>query len=309
MVTEGDREEYFMALLHSVRTKQFQRFIKTAACSIRRFRANEEETRKEKIDRFLSWSLQRYTPGMSTMRFFSSHPTPHEEVIGVASHYGCIIYNSAERETMVVQANRYLLLLVAAAVLTAGKGDDSQRRGVYIAETSTDHVMGSFAGKNYQSWPAKDKSSNKNKMKKHSGKGTIIYDNGDMFEGKFENNEPHGVGKMTYKDGRVCEGIWKNGKIEYEGELFNGEPHGRGKMIYSTGYVYEGDWKNGLWHGQGTFKRSDDYVYEGEWKDGLMNGKGTYRWKDGSSYEGEWSLSLMLQCLRDSLGILTMHVL
>ncbi|KAK1744965.1 hypothetical protein QTG54_004256 [Skeletonema marinoi] len=51
---------------------------------------------------------------------------------------------------MVVQANRYLLLLVAAAVLAAGKGDDSEQCGVYIAESSTDHVLGSFAGKSYQ---------------------------------------------------------------------------------------------------------------------------------------------------------------
>lgn len=51
---------------------------------------------------------------------------------------------------MVVHANRYLLLLVAAAVLTAGKGDDSEQCGVYIAESSTDHVLGSFAGKSYQ---------------------------------------------------------------------------------------------------------------------------------------------------------------
>ena len=50
---------------------------------------------------------------------------------------------------MVVQANRYLLLLVAAAVLTAGKGDESEQCGVYIAESSTDHVLGSFAGKSY----------------------------------------------------------------------------------------------------------------------------------------------------------------
>ena len=51
-------------------------------------------------------------------------------------------------------------------------------------------------------------------MNKVSGKGTIHYDNGDVYDGAVRNNEPHGVGKMTYKDGRVCEGIWKKGKIE-----------------------------------------------------------------------------------------------
>jgi hypothetical protein len=45
----------------------------------------------------------------------------------------------------------YLLLLLAAAALaTAVKGDDSEQCGVYIAESSTGHVLGSFAGKSYQ---------------------------------------------------------------------------------------------------------------------------------------------------------------
>mmetsp|Transcript_17749 Transcript_17749/g.35556 ORF Transcript_17749/g.35556 Transcript_17749/m.35556 type:complete len:127 (+) Transcript_17749:125-505(+) len=60
---------------------------------------------------------------------------------------------------------------------------------------------------------------NESNMKTVSGKGTIAYDNGDFYDGAFENSEPQGVGKMTYEDGRVCEGIWRNGKIEYEGDL------------------------------------------------------------------------------------------
>jgi len=96
-------------------------------------------------------------------------------------------------------------------------------------------------------------------MKKHShsdsgsGNGTIIYDNGngDMYEGEFENNKPHGGGKMTYKDGRVQEGIWKDGNIDYEGEL---KPHGSGEMIYTSGSMYEGEWKESKRHGKGIYK-------------------------------------------------------
>ena len=87
---------------------------------------------------------------------------------------------------------------------------------------------------------------------KFSGKGTITYDNGDVYDGTFQNSEPHGIGRMIYKDCRVCEGIWKNGKIEYEGDMADGKPYGRGKKIYPEGDVYEGEWKNGLRHGQGT---------------------------------------------------------
>ena len=50
-------------------------------------------------------------------------------------------------------------------------------------------------------------------MKNHSGEGTITYDSGDVYEGAFRNAEPDGVGKMTYKDGHICEGIWEYGAL------------------------------------------------------------------------------------------------
>ena len=74
-------------------------------------------------------------------------------------------------------------------------------------------------------------------MTKFSGQGTITYDNGDVYDGVFANSEPDGIGKMTHKDGRICEGIWENGKIKYEGGLVNGKPHGRGKMIKLSSYT------------------------------------------------------------------------
>ena len=53
---------------------------------------------------------------------------------------------------MTIWTGRYLLLF-AAAVLASGTenyGDDSEQCGVYLAESSTDHVLGSFAGKSYR---------------------------------------------------------------------------------------------------------------------------------------------------------------
>eukprot|EP00573_Skeletonema_grethae_P005187 CAMPEP_0201699538 /NCGR_PEP_ID=MMETSP0578-20130828/24395_1 /ASSEMBLY_ACC=CAM_ASM_000663 /TAXON_ID=267565 /ORGANISM="Skeletonema grethea, Strain CCMP 1804" /LENGTH=94 /DNA_ID=CAMNT_0048186329 /DNA_START=52 /DNA_END=333 /DNA_ORIENTATION=+ len=87
----------------------------------------------------------------------------------------------------------------------------------------------------------------------YAGKGTITYDNGDVYDGAFRDNEPHGFGKMTYKDGRV-------GKIVYEGGLNDdGKPHGRGKWINFFG-TYEGEWKDGKQHGKGIKKRPDGRV-------------------------------------------------
>jgi len=39
---------------------------------------------------------------------------------------------------------------------------------------------------------------------------------------------------MTYSNGDVYEGDWRDGN-----------PHGKGKMTYSNGHVYEGDWRDG----------------------------------------------------------------
>jgi hypothetical protein len=52
-------------------------------------------------------------------------------------------------------------------------------------------------------------------MKKYSGKGTIKYDSGDVYEGEFKDSKPHGKGKITYTDdGRVCEGNWEDDKLQ-----------------------------------------------------------------------------------------------
>jgi hypothetical protein len=52
---------------------------------------------------------------------------------------------------MSVHIRYYLRLFAAAALTTAAKGGDSSDQcGVYIAESSTDHVLGSFAGKSYK---------------------------------------------------------------------------------------------------------------------------------------------------------------
>ena len=123
---------------------------------------------------------------------------------------------------------------------------------------------------------------------KLSGNGTINLDNGHVYEGQYQQAAPHGMGKMTYKDGRITEGIWKHGKLVYEGELNEkGEPHGKGKMIYSNG-TYEGEWKDGLGQGRGVYNLDNGEVFEGELRDGRSDGKGIAKYPDGSSYVGQY---------------------
>ncbi|RYY68821.1 hypothetical protein EON63_24380 [archaeon] len=59
--------------------------------------------------------------------------------------------------------------------------------------------------------------------------------------------------------------------------------NGFGKMTYKNGNVYEGDWRdNEKLKGKQTYNeqpyRGD--IYEGEWKDGKGHGKGFYYWAD-----------------------------
>ena len=151
------------------------------------------------------------------------------------------------------------------------------------------------------------------------GKATMKFGNGDKtYEGDFEiiNDKIDGVGKMIDKDGRVREGIWKDGEITYEGELDkNGKPHGRGKKMYPWGN-YDGSWQHGKYygegtlkytygkyegqfkddkkHGKGTYTRSDGSVeYDGEWKDSMRHGRGTYNDKNGDVYTGDWLANRM----------------
>jgi hypothetical protein len=132
------------------------------------------------------------------------------------------------------------------------------------------------------------------------GSGKMTWDNGNVYEGKWKDDKRNGQGIKRYADGDVYEGQWKNGKKHgqgtfrsakgdvYEGEWKNGNKHGQGIYRYPFGAVYEGKWKDDTKHGQGIKRYADGYVYEGEWKDGKKHGQGTLRYAGCDVYEGEW---------------------
>ena len=72
---------------------------------------------------------------------------------------------------------------------------------------------------------------------------TVIYENGDLFIGKLQDNLRNGEGIMFYSNGDKYEGGWVNdikqgvGKLitkvsTYEGDWVNDREEGTGKMIY-----------------------------------------------------------------------------
>ena len=92
-----------------------------------------------------------------------------------------------------------------------------------------------------------------------SGKGTINYQNGAVYEGDFVNNKYEGNGVYTWEDGDKYEGGWQNG-----------ERHGSGKFTQSDGTVEIGRFVNGHVKGDGIELSSD---YKNAWK--LVDGKKT----------------------------------
>ena len=127
----------------------------------------------------------------------------------------------------------------------------------------------------------------------------ITNDVNDYTGPRQHNGQPQGHGKMTYDDGTVYEGDFKDGlangrgKCEfadgnvYEGEFENDLMHGRGKMTYADGNVYEGNWLNNeMTNGVLTF--ADGNVYEGEFDNGQRQGRGKMTYGDGDVCEGNW---------------------
>ncbi|MFL2739270.1 MAG: cytoplasmic protein [bacterium] len=118
----------------------------------------------------------------------------------------------------------------------------------------------------------------------HTSSGVQLRKFGDndthpVYNGEAENRQPHGMGIMTFPDGR-----------KYVGEYKNGKRHGLGTISYvkgeRKGEKYIGEFKEGkMWS---IRKYNVDGKYVGEYKNGLVwngivyeNGNVIGRWVNG----------------------------
>lgn len=86
-----------------------------------------------------------------------------------------------------------------------------------------------------------------------------ISSDGVMFVGKWMN-------------GDLEKGTMITDKGVYEGEFQDLQPHGYGVMYYNNGNIYQGNWKHGKKQGIGLKNNNNDTLYFGEWeKDELVN--------------------------------------
>eukprot|EP00092_Neocalanus_flemingeri_P037795 GFUD01041145.1.p1 GENE.GFUD01041145.1~~GFUD01041145.1.p1 ORF type:complete len:770 (+),score=165.59 GFUD01041145.1:226-2310(+) len=121
-----------------------------------------------------------------------------------------------------------------------------------------------------------------------------------MYEGYWENDKEHGNGSVVWHNGDNYNGNWINGTYtgngtmlwgngnSYTGEFYEGTQMGHGTMIWANGYRYVGDFINGEITGYGMYNFSDGTRYEGQFSKGNLNGNGTIIWEDGDVYNGEF---------------------
>jgi len=137
-------------------------------------------------------------------------------------------------------------------------------------------------------------------LKKPHGLGTMIYDDGRIFTGSWNNGKWHGSGIASFANGDKFDGTydldrrhgfgvysWKDGRV-YEGEFYHDQRQGAGEYRWPDGSIYRGEFATGHRHGEGTYTYSDGSSYTGEWSKGCYHGVGQCVWNDGRTYKGEW---------------------
>ena len=138
------------------------------------------------------------------------------------------------------------------------------------------------------------------KNNEFNGWGRIIYNNGQVLEGKYYKGKLNGKGVYKYKDVlyigdfrdniREGKGVLLNNKFRYNGQFNMGKIDGYGKIVFLENKEgigeYEGFFKNNNIEGKGIMKWKNGNIYEGDMKNGKMNGFGKFIPYQGFPIEG-----------------------
>ena len=132
------------------------------------------------------------------------------------------------------------------------------------------------------------------------GNGTMVWSNGDRYEGGFKQGMMHGQGLFTSINGYRYEGSFQKGVSEgrgkihyadgadYVGDVHQGYMEGKGILSYPDGRRYEGDFKLNQFEGSGQWYQQDQLSYVGQFKAGLYHGQGVAYYPEGSHYTGQF---------------------
>lgn len=155
------------------------------------------------------------------------------------------------------------------------------------------------------------------------GKGKLIINQGDQYEGRWNNNVFEGWGRHIDTEGNIYEGLFIDGDLTgkglkitlnnwkyagdfllslregegieetddhiYEGHFAQDKKNGRGKVCYKqTCDTYEGEFIDNEITGIGNYCWGTGHKYTGTFIKGKMHGYGKYNWAKGGEYEGEY---------------------
>lgn len=84
---------------------------------------------------------------------------------------------------------------------------------------------------------------------------TVLYYDGSLYQGRMENNLPHGFGVIVHGNGVRYTGYWKNGLYEGSGVLF-----------YPGMPPWNAEWKSHVPHGRCTY----DFINFTDYVDGVL---------------------------------------
>ena len=127
-----------------------------------------------------------------------------------------------------------------------------------------------------------------------------VFNNGDRFEGNFQNFIQSGPGTYLFAEGDRYDGDFKEGRLEgrgvytfadgtrYVGDLRDNQFHGQGTVLLANGDRLVGQFREGRSHGFGIRAWVDGERYEGRFSDGRFEGYGRYYFVTGDRYEGEF---------------------
>ena len=120
------------------------------------------------------------------------------------------------------------------------------------------------------------------------GTGTRLYHSGNLYDGEWLCNLPHGEGRME----------WRDRAEVYTGNWCEGVQNGYGEMLWETDLVnsaqfpdknhYIGEWRGGRRHGTGVMYYATGAVYSGNWTADKKEGIGIYTQPNGNRIEGEF---------------------
>ena len=127
-----------------------------------------------------------------------------------------------------------------------------------------------------------------------AGKALVTYDNGDTYEGNFnDKGQKDGTGTYTWArpETEDEEDPDANTSVHsYSGEWKDGLKSGIGKLRLPDGGCYFGTWSQNEMHGDGAYKYPNGDIYSGSYSHNKRHGQGRYLFKSSDScLEGTWA--------------------